>query len=158
MLIRPHEGTGLGWVAAAQSRGLQASTPAPAAHQLWGADHRVPEELGQESQASSCVEEWNSTCLSFTALDLASITSHIHNWVLFLLWFHPFIISGVISPLICSILGTHRPGEFLFQKPLCDPMDGSPPGSPIPGILQARTLECAELELRRSGSSLGPSQ
>ena len=24
---------------------------------------------------------------------------------------------------------------------LCDPLDGSPPGSPIPGILQARTLE-----------------
>ena len=24
---------------------------------------------------------------------------------------------------------------------LCNPMDGSPPGSPIPGILQARTLE-----------------
>ena len=24
---------------------------------------------------------------------------------------------------------------------LCDPTDGSPPGSPIPGILQAGTLE-----------------
>ena len=24
---------------------------------------------------------------------------------------------------------------------LCDPRDGSPPGSPIPGILQARILE-----------------
>ena len=24
---------------------------------------------------------------------------------------------------------------------LCDPIDGSPPGSPIPGILQARTME-----------------
>ena len=24
---------------------------------------------------------------------------------------------------------------------LCDTIDGSPPGSPIPGILQARTLE-----------------
>ena len=24
---------------------------------------------------------------------------------------------------------------------LCDPIDGSPPGCPIPGILQARTLE-----------------
>ena len=24
---------------------------------------------------------------------------------------------------------------------LCNPIDGSPPGSPIPGILQARTLE-----------------
>ena len=27
------------------------------------------------------------------------------------------------------------------QLTLCDPIDGSPPGSPIPGILQARTLE-----------------
>ena len=24
---------------------------------------------------------------------------------------------------------------------LCDPIDDSPPGSPIPGVLQARTLE-----------------
>ena len=24
---------------------------------------------------------------------------------------------------------------------LCDPIDGSPPGSPVPGILQARTPE-----------------
>ena len=24
---------------------------------------------------------------------------------------------------------------------LCDPIDGSPPGSAVPGILQARTLE-----------------
>ena len=24
---------------------------------------------------------------------------------------------------------------------LCDPRDGSPPGSPVPGILQARILE-----------------
>ena len=24
---------------------------------------------------------------------------------------------------------------------LCDPIDGSPPGSPVPGILQVRTLE-----------------
>ena len=28
----------------------------------------------------------------------------------------------------------------LCQTP-CDPLDGLPPGSPIPGILQARTLE-----------------
>ncbi|MDP1465983.1 hypothetical protein, partial [Klebsiella pneumoniae] len=27
------------------------------------------------------------------------------------------------------------------KKTLCDPIDGSPPGSPIPGILQARKLE-----------------
>ena len=28
---------------------------------------------------------------------------------------------------------------------LCDPMDGSPAGSPVPGILQARTLEWAAI-------------
>ena len=27
---------------------------------------------------------------------------------------------------------------------LCDAIDGSPPGSPVPGILQARTLECGK--------------
>ena len=48
------------------------------------------------------------TILLFTASDLASVTSHIHNWVLFLLWLHPFILSGVISPLISSsILSTY---------------------------------------------------
>ena len=31
-----------------------------------------------------------------TASDLASITSHIHSWVLFSLWLHLFILSGVI--------------------------------------------------------------
>ena len=30
---------------------------------------------------------------------------------------------------------------------LCDPIDGSPPGSPIPGILQARTLEWVAISL-----------
>ena len=48
-----------------------------------------------------------------------SITSHIHNWVLFLLWLHLFILSGVISPLITSsILGTCWPGEFILQCPI----------------------------------------
>ena len=57
--------------------------------------------------------------LLFTASDLASITSHIHNWLLFLLWLHPFILSGVISPLFSSnLLGTYWPGEFLFQYPI----------------------------------------
>ena len=31
--------------------------------------------------------------------------------------------------------------SLLSCPTLCDPIDGSPPGSPIPGILQARTLE-----------------
>ena len=36
----------------------------------------------------------------------------------------------------------HTAAAKLLQScPLCDPVDGSPPGSPVPGILQARTLE-----------------
>ena len=31
--------------------------------------------------------------------------------------------------------------SFQSCPTLCDPIDGSPPGSPVPGILQARTLE-----------------
>ena len=49
--------------------------------------------------------------------------------------------------LIAYILGTtldkrSASAESLQSCPtLCDPIDGSPPGSPVPGILQARTLE-----------------
>ena len=32
---------------------------------------------------------------------------------------------------------------------LCDPIDGSPPGSAFPGILQARTLEWAPIPFSR---------
>ena len=34
---------------------------------------------------------------------------------------------------------------------LCDPIDGSPPGSPIPGILQARTLEWVAISFPNAG-------
>ena len=30
---------------------------------------------------------------------------------------------------------------LLSHSVVCDPRDGNPPGSPVPGILQARTLE-----------------
>ena len=34
---------------------------------------------------------------------------------------------------------------------LCDPIDGSPPGSPVPGILQARTLEWVAIAFSNAG-------
>ena len=61
----------------------------------------------------------NFAILLFAASDLASITSHIHNWVLFLLWLHLFILSGVIIPPISSsILGNYPPGKFIFHCPV----------------------------------------
>ena len=50
------------------------------------------------------------------------------------LWLHPFILAGVISPVISSsILGTYRPGEFLFQYPIILPFHTAP--SPVDRIL-----------------------
>ena len=37
-----------------------------------------------------------------------------------------------------------------FSLTLCDPIDGSPPGSPVPGILQARTLEWVAISCSRA--------
>ena len=34
---------------------------------------------------------------------------------------------------------------------LCDPIDGSPPGSPVPGILQAGTLEWVDISFSNAG-------
>ena len=36
---------------------------------------------------------------------------------------------------------------------LCDPIDGSPPGSPVPGIVQARILEWVAISFSRHFSS-----
>ena len=33
---------------------------------------------------------------------------------------------------------------------LCDPIDGSPQGSPVPGILQARTLEWVAISFSKA--------
>ena len=38
---------------------------------------------------------------------------------------------------------------------LCDPIDGSPPGSPVPGILQARTLEWVAISFSKGGKAGG---
>ena len=74
--------------------------------------------------------------LLFRASDFTSIISHIHNWVLFLLWLRLFILSEVISLLISSsMLGTCQPGEFIFQCPVFLPFHT------VHGVLKARILK-----------------
>ena len=74
--------------------------------------------------------------LFLTASDFSSITSHIHNWVLFSFWLHPFILSGVISPLFSSsILGTYWPWKFIFQCHIFLPFHT------LHGVLKARILK-----------------
>ena len=48
----------------------------------------------------------------------------------------PFTEETIFSPLYAAA------AKSLQSCPtLCNPVDGSPPGSPVPGILQARTQE-----------------
>ena len=49
---------------------------------------------------------------------------------------------GKIMSLLFNMLSPSAAAKSLQSCPtLCDPIDGSPPGYPVPGILQARTLE-----------------
>ena len=53
-------------------------------------------------------------------------------------------MSGSNCCFLNCIQVSHEAGKLKSTQlclTLCDPMDGSPPGSPVPGILQARTLE-----------------
>ena len=81
---------------------------------------------------------WLSTCASFLFLSLSS--------------FLPFFLSFPPTPLLSllffliSWLNTKKyqnaAAKSLQSCPtLSDPIDGSPPGSSVPGFLQARTLE-----------------
>ena len=49
---------------------------------------------------------------------------------------------GPTSPALATrFFATQSPAAAKSCPTWCDPIDGSPPGSPVPGILQARTLE-----------------
>ena len=49
---------------------------------------------------------------------------------------------GKVMSRLFNMLSAAAAAKSLQSCPtLCDPIDGRPPGSPIPGILQARILE-----------------
>ena len=53
-----------------------------------------------------------------------------------------FRVLITFTPMIlCNPTATATAKSLQLSPTLCDPIDSSPPGSPVPGILQARTLE-----------------
>ena len=57
---------------------------------------------------------------------------------------------GKVASLLFHMLSAAAAAKSLHLYPtLCGPIDGSPPGSPIPGILQARTLEWVAISFSR---------
>ena len=56
--------------------------------------------------------------------------------------FHYGLLQNVEYSSLCYTAAAAAAAKSLQSCPtLCDPIDGSPPGSPVPGILQVRTLE-----------------
>ena len=53
----------------------------------------------------------------------------------------PGIINMFITTNDLVIIKQYAAKLLQLCPTLCDPIDGSPPGSPVPGILQARTME-----------------
>ena len=52
-----------------------------------------------------------------------------------------FFLVGHLSFNLAAAAAAAAAKSLQSCPTLCDPMDGSPPGCPVPGILQARTLE-----------------
>ena len=78
---------------------------------------------------------------------------------------HPWDFPGRSTGVGCHCLLWYAAAaaKSLQSCPtLCDPIDGSPPGSPVPGILQARTLEWVTISFSNAwkwkvkGRSLSP--
>ena len=67
----------------------------------------------------------------------------MYGWVSLLsIWIYHNIVHGYAATAIAKLLQS--------CPTLCDPIDGSPPGSPVPGILQARTLEWVAISFSKA--------
>ena len=55
-------------------------------------------------------------------------------------------VPSILSALFMLLLLSH-----FSRVRLCDPIDRSPPGFPVPGILQARTLEWVAISFSNAG-------
>ena len=71
------------------------------------------------------------------------MTEHLYSMVnQFYLILHKFLQSYPFLSILKANFPVAAAVKSLQLCPtLCDPMDGSPSGSPVPGILQARILE-----------------
>ena len=70
---------------------------------------------------------------------LKSLLQH-HSSKASILWHSAFLIVQLSHPYM-TIEKNHAAKSLQSCPTLCDPIDGSPPGSAAPGIPQARTLE-----------------
>ena len=66
-----------------------------------------------------------------------------------------FQLHNMVLLITVTLLYLAAAAKSLQSCPtLCDPIDGSPPVSPIPGILQERTLEWVAISFSNAGKRI----
>ena len=80
---------------------------------------------------------YNNIYISLMHTYLSNTVSFYYSWRTFLLE----IDADYTVISYFSMVAAAAAKSLQLCLTLCDPIDGSPPGSPVPGILQARTLE-----------------
>ena len=97
--------------------------------------------ITQKSHYCKFIPEGEKTWCSYKDLYVNVHSSFIHNEQNL---HNPIVLQEVSDQTVISIpwnAAAAAAAKLLQSCPtLCDPRDSSPPGSPIPGILQARTL------------------
>ena len=74
--------------------------------------------------------------LTLPVLECLSLSFILPIGTLFL----SYLICHLHWEIFLAVLAAAAAKSLQSCPTLCDPIDGSPPGSPVPGILQARTL------------------
>ena len=119
---------------------------------FWLEDSWLPPSAFEASLLLSCLESL-SLSLKKKKIELSfSFDSQLGS----LLNFGKFAILGEKSFFLLQLPTPIPPAAAAAKSlqscpTLCDSIDGSPPGSPIPGILQARTLEWVAISFSRAG-------
>ena len=72
---------------------------------------------------------------------------HASTWISHRYTYIPFVLNlpPTSHPIQLSATAAAAAKSLQSCPTLCDPIDGNPPGSPVPGILQARTQEWVAL-------------
>ena len=81
-----------------------------------------------------------------------SLKSGIRNYFYVYFSIDIFFGGGGLSTILRVPAAAAATKSLQSCPTLCDPRDGSPPGSPVPGILQARTLEWVAISFSNAWS------
>ena len=80
--------------------------------------------------------------LEWVAIFFFKVSSRLRDWTCIFWIFNERQILYHLATWWAQYIAAAAAAKSLQSCPtLCDPRDGSPPGSPVPGVLQARTLE-----------------